>query len=355
MKRLYLVLAVVMVAVLGVGSAVAGLGPGSDPDVGARELPTKLAYGDRGRPKPPDPATARAQGRRAAGKLPKSVRAPGVLPTPARAPLPPRSERDKRGRKRADDKPAGANPTPAPGTPAPVAPVPTSVGDACPAAAKPASEAAPERVDGVPAPGTYRFRQSGTVRSPAGVGRADAQVNRVYENATTPTAGVRRYDVRVTGAGLTTISTFEVDQRGIDDGVYLVSTRSSSLDALNFVPALRVRLLPLPAVAGKRWTSVGTDPLTGASMIVNGRVAGRESVNACGQEVQGWKVELGSGDAGPSLSTGPDGAFQIAGSLVIATGAGGAVVHEQMRETPVSGGEPSDRSATASQPIDRAP
>ena len=350
MKRLYVVLAGVVAAILAATTAIAGLGPESEPQIGARELPTKLAYGDRGRPDAPAPAAAagvkdlptpKADG------LPASVPAPGVLPTPARSPVP-RGDAEEREDTKTTEEDAAERP--AADAPAPVPPVPATASESCPPAGSASPDAAPLTVGGVPAAGTYRFRQTGRVRGREGVRDAAPLIDRVFEPATQPSRGVRRYDVRVTEGGATSVTTFEVDTRGVDDGVFLVATRSSDLDALNFVPALRVKLLPLPAVAGTTFASVGTDPLTGSSMVVNGRVIGRDEVDACGTLVSGWRVAFESG----SLSLGPDGQQTFTGTMLVATGAGGAIVQEDLETTPVGGGEPAKRTTTAAQAIPQA-
>jgi hypothetical protein len=58
-----------------------------------------------------------------------------------------------------------------------------------------------------------------------------------------------------------------------------------------FAPSPGILILPLPVVAGEQWTAAGLDPSTGQVLQHQGTVRGRERVDACGDVIDGWRVD----------------------------------------------------------------
>lgn len=57
-----------------------------------------------------------------------------------------------------------------------------------------------------------------------------------------------------------------------------------------FTPSPGILLLPFPVITGHAFESVGVDPVNGATMVVNGIVGTRKTVDACGEIIDGWEV-----------------------------------------------------------------
>ncbi len=59
-----------------------------------------------------------------------------------------------------------------------------------------------------------------------------------------------------------------------------------------FDPIDPVLLAPLPVLSGETWTSVGVDPASGQTIRVEGIMARRASVDACGSRLDAWLADL---------------------------------------------------------------
>lgn len=71
----------------------------------------------------------------------------------------------------------------------------------------------------------------------------------------------------------------------------------------DFSPADPVLLTPLPILSGDTWTSVGVDPRSGQTIRVDGIMARRESVDACGTRLDAWLADLTVAYSGASSTT----------------------------------------------------
>lgn len=91
--------------------------------------------------------------------------------------------------------------------------------------------------------------------------------------------------------------------------------RSSS-----FSPAPRVLLLPVPVVVNEAFNSTGVDPTTLDRFQVQGKVIGKQQVDACGERIDGWRVE--------STQTFNTEARKV--NYVVAMGLGGLIVLEEL-------------------------
>lgn len=93
-----------------------------------------------------------------------------------------------------------------------------------------------------------------------------------------------------------------------------------------FNPSPPVLLLPLPVEAGDAWTSTSTDPGSGQTMRVSGEVHERESVDACGTLLDGWRAEL---DITIASS---EGTVQRTTELIVSTSLGAMIIGERSHE-----------------------
>lgn len=75
-------------------------------------------------------------------------------------------------------------------------------------------------------------------------------------------------------------------------GVVLDKIESLDASARNsFEPQTGLLLLPLRVRPGESWRSVAVDPRTGQTMTLDGLVKDPQRVDACGEIVEGWRVE----------------------------------------------------------------
>lgn len=306
-------------------------GPSVETSVGMRETAVDVLYGD-GSPPPPPPAPPAAD---------PSPSFPGFIqPAPPR-PAPPAT--------------APTAPTTTTTTTTPPNPCPTADPFAVPA------EQATTGVAGPPAPGTYTFRQEGT----AVIGDDEPVTlpplgDRTVEAVEEIVPGVIRFDVRIVQFDATTITTYQVDQRGVDDGVFIAQVRSDDeLGTQVFSPSAPVKILALPAAIGNTWSSTGTDPLHGTSITINGEVTERRRIDACGTVVDSWQVEVGPDPVTgqPSRVTNRASTFELTATFGIATQLGGLIVFDEEHLVGVDTLQPAtiDSTATANQIVPEPP
>jgi hypothetical protein len=113
----------------------------------------------------------------------------------------------------------------------------------------------------------------------------------------------------------------------------LVLTKQDLLDSRgqivsSFAPTPGLLLLPLPVNSSDTWQSVGVDPKSGATTVINGTVTRRQRIDACGDLVDGWLVDA-TQVSGSAQNATPD-AGQIAYSYMVAPQFGGALVQERI-------------------------
>jgi hypothetical protein len=228
----------------------------------------------------------------------------------------------------------------------------------CPNAAL---NAFPEReagfnVTGLPRVGSYRWKRSGKetrvslpiplpvlgfetrlIRNPVRVSANDFTYETVQTDTTFGASTVVvttwqvktdpvRQDVDIFGAARTRVGEPE-------RGLSLKQVRRFDRDGKligTFAPIPAILILPLPVVHGDTWTSVGTDPTTGESLQHQGTVAGRERVDACGDVVDGWKVDSTESFTGEQTSTREY-------DYIVATQLGAIVISEKINSTTPQG------------------
>lgn len=229
----------------------------------------------------------------------------------------------------------------------------------CPAAdplVAPAVEA-PANIDAPPVPGQYLFRNNGTfeVSGPdARRGKFPAtslrtvqllfqeedrsvfefNVSEILGDITTTTAYrvVRTSDLTATPAGAG------------EPGLYIrqVESRRADGESTVFNPTPPLKLAALPLVRGARVESRGVDPTTATAMSFVSTVAGKARVDACGQPLDSFTLELSEGTV---LSPQQD--LDFAATYAIGTQFGGLVLRETVAFTGTDGDAGVSRSNTA--------
>jgi len=106
-----------------------------------------------------------------------------------------------------------------------------------------------------------------------------------------------------------------------------------------FSPSPAVLLFPLAeqVFPGLSFQGAGVDPITGATLVVNGVVMGRTEVDVCGALIQGWQVQASenyNGGRGANVASGsPPDTFMRSFNYVVSTNMGALIVREQYDET----------------------
>ncbi|MGI8792954.1 MAG: hypothetical protein ACR2H3_07245 [Acidimicrobiales bacterium] len=296
MRRSFLGL-VVALSLLASGCATTPTVP-----IGMKEYPADIVYGDQSTPAPPPPVPA-------ADPRPAF---PGFIAPPA--PRPP-------------------SPTSPPTTRQPTTTLPVV---RCPADNPldvPKREASPS-VGSTPSVGRYPFRQTGHSKVDGTVvatlaPETEHQVDAIRDVALESF----RFDVGVLQGDATTTTTYEVNRRGVENGLHIAQIRTSDpLGTSAFTPSAPVKLLPFPAVIGARWRSAGTDPLHQVTLSINGLVRGKTRVNACGTPLDAWLVEVGRDPQTdqPSRIVGPQKSIELTGTYAVATQFGGMIIAENI-------------------------
>jgi hypothetical protein len=191
---------------------------------------------------------------------------------------------------------------------------------------------APSRASAPPVASSYRYRNSGTFEYrgasssnggvfPAQSSRTLRGVQRLGTQADSP----YRFEIMEGLAGITTTTTYHVTPATNvpgDAGLFIaeIETIRPNGPTEIFSPQPMIKIFEFPAMGNLNWKSSGADPRRGSSMTIQGRIgidspdgedAGTEPdlltrarVDACGQVVDAWLVEIG----GPSDTAKPDSA-----------------------------------------------
>lgn len=96
-----------------------------------------------------------------------------------------------------------------------------------------------------------------------------------------------------------------------------------------FRPTNGLLLLPLPVDIGEEFTSTAVDPRTGAAITAQSKVVGPARVDACGELIDGWRVE--------STQNRSDTLSEVTFNVLIATQLGGIPIQEELN-IPLSDG-----------------
>lgn len=291
--------AVVVLALL----ASACGGPEDPFEVGTREFPVDILLGEQQTPAPPAPVRSN----------PTPVAFPGFVEPPAHRPEP--------------------------GAPPPVREGPPTAD--CPAAHpfEAALLAAGPFARQPPVVASYTFRNNGYLEV-AGAERIDfpsRTTRAVTEVRALEGQDNYAYDLEAEVGGPLTTTTYRVVNSGDtpDRGLYIARVRTGD-DV--FTPQPPVLLLPFPPpelgtqledeaqqAAGQEYRSAGTDPSTRTTLAIEARVDGKERVDACGEWVDAWRVEV---IAGRIVGPGKD--LRFTGAVNVATQYGALVVQDDL-------------------------
>jgi hypothetical protein len=297
-----------VVAVLTVTALLAGCGTAPRPSVGMKEYSGDVVYGDNALPPPPTSPPA-------AEPVPGF---PGFIVPPVPRQLPP-------GLQAVTPEPSTTT-TRTRGTAPPLA-----CAEDDPLAVP--HEEALITVPGPPRSATLPYRQTGTKTAGGRTTAVLSQAAHAIDGQTTLAAGTFRFNVSVTEAAMSTVTTYQVDQRGAQDGIGIVQIRTKDQVATDaFTPAAPITILPLPPVLGRTFTGTGADPIHQTGMTVYGKVIGKTRVNACGVPIEAWKVAVGTDPqtGQPSRIVSPTGTTTITGTYAVATQFGGLVVADDL-------------------------
>ena len=299
-------------------------GPETPLKLGFKEVPSDVVLGDQSR----DPQSSLVDSPpadRQLQELPPSIVA---LPPPPFSP---------RGR-----------------TPRPSPPVPE-----CPSAdplAAPAIEA-PAAIEAPPSDGQYLFRNDGRFEvsgANARRGRFPATSLRTVKVLFRSDDGaVFDFSVAELLGDVTTTTTYRVvrttglgtaAEGAPEPGVYIrqvESARPGEAPA-SFTPTPSLQLAALPLVRGAQVQARGVDPTTATTMSFTSTVSGKARVDACGEPLDSFTLELTDGTL-----LGPDEDLQFAATYAVGTQFGGLILRDTVAFAGTDGGEGVSRTNTA--------
>lgn len=208
----------------------------------------------------------------------------------------------------------------------------TAASGPCPAAHPfdaPKDEA-PSRATTPPVAEGYRYRNSGTYEYRQGnnsnAGVLPAQSSRTIKEPQRLGAqqdSPYRFKIVESLVGITTTTSYRVIPESNvpgEAGLFIaeIETARPNGTSENFAPQPMIKIFEFPAMQNLNWKSSGADPTTGSSMTIQGRIGidspdgedegtepdilTRARVDACGEVVDAWLVEIG----GPSNTAKPD-------------------------------------------------
>ena len=301
----------VPVVVLAIG-ATACAGPEPRLEFGGKAVPINVAFGkppSDATPAPGAPAPVLQPGPGGIGVVPVVPVAggPSFLGVPSFAP--------------------DASPSPAPPTPS------------CPnqdPLAFPQREATNVVTDPVPE-GTFPYRVTGSFTVNGKKTPYAATEQQTVKRLETDAAGRVRYSMSSVVLGVPYTVTYAISPpvEAFTGEIGLESTVRDSADGsgASFRPVEPLRLLQLRAEKDARWTEAASDPLSASSATVDGQIADKVRLNACGKPVEAWKAVVTQ----RTITPGQD--ITATRTLFFATGYGGLLVGEQVSYSGTAGGE----------------
>jgi len=235
----------------------------------------------------------------------------------------------------------GFAPRPA-GTPAPVAPTPTTQPQrpvSCPEQDPfkfPRREATNVVADAVPE-GTFPYRIKGSFTVNGTKTPYTSTVVTTVKRLPSDATDRRRFQLSFSLLEVSYTVTYSVRPpvEAVPGEIGLASVVRDDPDELGatFLPDEPLRLLQLRAERGITWTDTGTDPGSQSTATVNGLIADKARVNACGQPVEAWKSVV------TQRTVTPDQDVTATRTLFFATGYGGLLVGETVSFTGTAGGD----------------
>ena len=166
----------------------------------------------------------------------------------------------------------------------------------------------------------------------------------------TDAAGRMRYSMSSVVLGVPYTVTYAItpplEAFGGEIGLESTVRDSSDGSGASFRPVEPLRLLQLRAEKGARWTEAASDPLSASSATVDGEIADKVRLNACGKPVEAWKAVVTQRTITPGQS------IVATRTLYFATGYGGLLVGEQVSYTGTAGGDEVSGESTSTINVD---
>lgn len=225
---------------------------------------------------------------------------------------------------------------------------PRTAPPACPSASRTAAapEEAPTNARGVPTEGAYNWKYDGTqevasikglkfkisgferrtVRAIGKISDTEFRFTTFQSDLQTKDIVATRYKVKTEAAAArapqTTTRAGEPDRGMAIERIDHFDPRTGNTKD-TFVPNPPVLLVPLPILVGEEFQSLGVDPVTRERLQVQGVVKNRQFVDACGELIDGWTVEMNQ------TSTSPEGVEKTRKyTMIVATQKGAIPIGE---------------------------
>lgn len=310
----------------------ASCGAPADPlDLGFKEVPSDVVLGTQTTPPPPGPPPAAGGPERLIPLPPSIVALPPPPFEPGRRPI--------------------------------VAPPPSPVCRTADPLRAPAVEA-PSSVAAPPRDAQYLYRNRGTFEvSGANARRGsfpETSLRTIKVLAVSDDRRVFDFSVAETLGDITTATTYRVVKpvagavpapgAAAEAGLYIVrleSARASGETAV-FSPTPELRLAAFPLVRGAQVQTRGVDPTSATTMSFTSTVTGKARVDACGEPLDSFTLELTEGSV---LS--PEQDLDFAATYAVGTQFGGLLLRDTVAFTGTDGDAGVSRSNTAT--ITRSP
>lgn len=295
-------------------------GPQREPKLGLKEVPSDVILGAQGTPSP-SPQPAPSTGTTTLAPPPPSV---VTLPPPVFV----------------------GGPEPSPPPPPPTAP-------AC-ASADPLQAPrieAPPTISAAPQKASYVFRNNGTYSvsgADARRGSFPATSLRTVGNIVHASDSNFSFDVSELLGDVTTTTTYDVIgssllPAALAPGIYLKQVKSvRGTSTSTFTPSPELELAAFPLVRGAKITSSGVDPQSTTSMQFTSTVTGKARVDACGNPLDAWVLDL---TAGQLIS--PTQNLQFDSTYAMGTQYGGLLLRERTAYAGTDNGDGVSRTNTA--------
>lgn len=226
------------------------------------------------------------------------------------------------------------------------------------AAEKQATENATDD-DGVvlPREGIYRWKREGKQTVPAGTGTVETTVGgferRLVRNVEQESDTVFTYEVvaPLLGRNAVSITTYRVDTESVQyepgGAVVIDEPRANDPEGglsiqniviqeddgreTSFNPSVGLLLLGLPVIPSEEFRSTAVDGRSGQSIIHDGKVLGRDRIDACGDLIDGWAVE--------ATQARSDSAGDVTYDYLVATQYGAMIIREHVVQTLADGSQ----------------
>ena len=216
---------------------------------------------------------------------------------------------------------------------------------------------APPTIDAPPVDAAYFFRNQGSYDVSGANPRRGAFPPTSFRTVKTTSRSedgrVFEFTVAETLLDTTTTTTYRVVRTAdigataegtADAGLYIrqIETRNAAGETATFTPTPELRLAALPLVRGARVEARGVDPTTATTMTFTSTVAGKSRVDACGEPLDSFTLELSEGRL-----IGPQQDLQFVATYAVGTQFGGLVLRDTVAFTGTDGDAGVSRTNTS--------